>query len=126
MSGTPITHNSGLLRDQADTSNNQPIDGSAHNRSTFERIIEKLEAGDLRLRLRHDRLEESSRTIASAVNRAGMAVIAAAGAVTGALSIGKGPAEWMVWFGLSPLSFVAFAIAFASTTAFFFSMWRSK
>lgn len=94
--------------------------------STFERIIEKLEAGDLRVRLRHDRLDESARVLAAAMNRAGMAVIAAAGAITGALSIGKGPAEWMVWLGLSPLSFVAFAIAFASTVGFFFSMWRSK
>ncbi len=94
--------------------------------STFERIVEKLEAGDLRLRLRHDRLDESARTVSQALNRMGLAIIAAAGAVTGAISMGRGPEEWMVWLGLSPLSLVAFLIAFASTLVFFFSMWRSR
>lgn len=94
--------------------------------STVERIVGKIEAGDLRVRLRHERLDDSARILSSALNRVGMAVIAAAGAVTGAVSLGKGPEEWMVWLGLSPLSLVAFGIAFAATSAFVLSLWRSR
>lgn len=94
--------------------------------STIERIVEKLEAGDLRLRLRHERLDESARTLANGLHRLGMAVIASAGAVTGALSLGKAPDEWVVWLGLSPLSLVAFAISFGAMCMFFFSVWRSR
>ncbi|MDP2340350.1 MAG: AarF/UbiB family protein [Deltaproteobacteria bacterium] len=91
--------------------------------STIERLVEKLEAGELRVRLRHDRLDESARVLSSAMNRVGLAVISASGAVTGALTMGRGPE---VALGLSPLSLIAFAIAFASTSFFFFSMWRGR
>jgi len=91
--------------------------------SSFERIIERVEAGDLRLRLRHDHLEDSARTVATSLNRVGLAVISAAGSVTGALSMGHGHE---VLLGLSPLSLIAFAIAFSSTAFFFFSMLRGR
>jgi ubiquinone biosynthesis protein len=91
--------------------------------SSFERIIERAEAGDLRLRLRHDHLEDSARTVANSLNRVGLAVISAAGAVTGALTMGRGPE---VFLGLSPLSLIAFAIAFSSTALFFFSLVRGR
>ena len=91
--------------------------------SSFERIIERAEAGDLRLRLRHDHLEDSARTVANSLNRVGLAVISAAGAVTGALTMGRGPE---VFLGLSPLSLIAFSIAFSSTALFFFSLIRGR
>lgn len=91
--------------------------------STMERIVEKVEAGELRVRLRHDHLEDSARVVASSLNRVGLAVISAAGAVTGALTMGRGPE---VILGLSPLSLIAFAIAFASTSLFSFSMVRGR
>lgn len=91
--------------------------------STIERLVEKLEAGELRVRLRHDRLDESARVMSNAMNRVGLAVISAAGAVTGALTMGRGPE---VALGLSPLSLIAFAIAFSSTSFFFVSMWRGR
>jgi ubiquinone biosynthesis protein len=91
--------------------------------STMERIVEKIEAGDLQVRLKHDHLAESARTMAAAANRVGLAVISAAGAVTGALTMGRGPE---VFLGLSPLSLIAFGIAFASTAMFFFSMLRGR
>jgi ubiquinone biosynthesis protein len=91
--------------------------------STMERIVEKVEAGDLQVRLRHEHLSESARTMAAAANRIGLAVISAAGAVTGALTMGRGPE---VFLGLSPLSLIAFGIAFSSTVMFFFSMIRGR
>jgi len=91
--------------------------------STMERIVEKIEAGDLQVRLKHEHLTDSARTIAAAANRVGLAVISAAGAVAGALTMGRGPE---VFLGLSPLSLIAFGIAFASTVMFFFSMLRGR
>jgi hypothetical protein len=46
-----------------------------------------------------------------------------AGVLLGALSMGHGHE---VFLGLSPLSLVAFAIAFSSTAFFFFSMLRGR
>ncbi len=91
--------------------------------STIERLVEKLEAGELRVRLRHERLDESARVMSGAMNRVGLAIISAAAAVTGALTMGRGPE---VALGLSPLSLIAFSIAFASTGFFLFSMWRGR
>jgi ubiquinone biosynthesis protein len=91
--------------------------------STLERIVEKVEAGDLRIRLRHERLDDNVRVVGQALNRLGLAVIAAAGAVTGALAMEHGP---QVALGLTPLSLIAFAIAFASTVSFFVSLWRPR
>jgi hypothetical protein len=91
--------------------------------SALERIVEKVEAGDLRVRLRHERLDESTRVLGNALNRLGLAVIAAAGSVTGALAMGHGP---VVALGLTPLSLIAFAIAFSSTVSFFVSLWRPR
>lgn len=91
--------------------------------STVERLIEKLEAGELRIRLRHDRLEESARVVSGSMNRIGLAIIAAAGAIAGALTMERGAAAAL---GLSPLSLVAFGIAFVSTSFFFLSLWRSR
>jgi len=91
--------------------------------STLERIVEKVEAGDLRVRLRHERLDDNVRLLGHALNRLGLAVIAAAGAVAGALAMEHGP---KVALGLTPLSLVAFGIAFASTMSFFVSLWRPR
>jgi ubiquinone biosynthesis protein len=91
--------------------------------SSLERIVEKVEAGDVRLRLRHDNLEDSARLLATSLNRVALAVISAAGAVTGALAMGKGHE---VFWGLSPLSLIAFAISFASTGVFTLSMLRGR
>ena len=91
--------------------------------STFERIVEKIEAGELRVRLRHDNIEDSARMMATSMNRVALAIISAAGAVTGALTMGRGPE---VFLGLSPLSLIAFLIAFASTVVFTLSMLRGR
>lgn len=91
--------------------------------STIERIVEKVDAGDLRVRLRHDHLEDVGLMLSSSMNRVGLAIISAAGAITGALTMGRGPE---VIAGLSPLSLIAFGIAFASTMFFFFSMLRGR
>ncbi len=91
--------------------------------STFERIVAKVEAGELRVRLRHDNIEDSARMMATSLNRVALAIISAAGAVTGALTMGRGPE---VILGLSPLSLIAFAIAFASTAVFTLSMLRGR
>ena len=91
--------------------------------STFERIVAKIEAGELRVRLRHDNIEDSARMMATSLNRVALAIISAAGAVTGALTMGRGPE---VILGLSPLSLIAFAIAFASTAVFTLSMLRGR
>ena len=91
--------------------------------STFERIVAKIEAGELRVRLRHDNIEDSARMTATSLNRVALAIISAAGAVTGALTMGRGPE---VILGLSPLSLIAFAIAFASTAVFTLSMLRGR
>ena len=73
--------------------------------------------------MRHEQLEDTARTLASSMNRVGLAIISAAGAVTGALTMGRGPE---VFLGLSPLSLIAFTIAFSSTALFFFSMLRGR
>jgi ubiquinone biosynthesis protein len=91
--------------------------------SAFERIIEKVEAGDLRVRLRHERLEDNVARLAQAMNRLGMATLAAAGAVAGALSMDHGP---HVVLGLTPISLVGYGIAFSATMSFFVSLWRPR
>ncbi len=91
--------------------------------STLERIIEKVEAGDLRVRLRHERFDDHVDRLSQALNRLGLALLAGAGSVTGALSMNHGP---HVALGLTPVSFVAFAIAFSSTVAFVVSLWRPR
>ncbi|HEY1100951.1 MAG TPA: AarF/UbiB family protein, partial [Myxococcota bacterium] len=91
--------------------------------STFERIVEKIEAGELRVRLRHDNIEDGARMMATSLNRVALAIVAAAGAVAGALTMGRGPE---VFLGLSPISLVAFAIAFAATVVFTLSMLRGR
>jgi ubiquinone biosynthesis protein len=91
--------------------------------STLERIVEKVEAGDLRVRLRHERLDDNTARLAQALNRLGLATLAAAGAVAGALAMEHGP---HVALGMTPISLVAFGIAFSATLSFFFSLWRPR
>ena len=91
--------------------------------ATLERIVEKLDAGDLRVRLNHDGLDDVAVQLSQALNRGGLAIVAAAGAVTGALTLGRTPE---VALGLSPISLIAFGIAFVSTGLFFLSLLRGR
>jgi ubiquinone biosynthesis protein len=91
--------------------------------STLERIVEKVEAGDLRVRLRHERLDDHVARVSQALNRLGLAVLAAAGAVGGGLALDHGP---KVALGLTPLALFAYGVALAATTSFFVSLWRPR
>jgi ubiquinone biosynthesis protein len=91
--------------------------------STFERLTEKFEAGDIRVRIYHEDTERQLQALASGLNRTGLSILAAAGAVTGALTMGKGPE---VLWGLSLISLAGFAIAFIATMIFSVSMVRGR
>jgi ubiquinone biosynthesis protein len=91
--------------------------------STFERLTEKFEAGDIRIRLHHEDTDERLRAIAGGLNRTGLSVLAAAGSLTGALTMGKGPE---VLWGLSPISLAGFTIAFIATVIFSATMLRGR
>ncbi len=77
---------------------------------SIERIIGKLEQGDLVLRMRHDGVGAEVTRVVRAMNRASVALVSAAASVTGALTMERGP---HLWHGFSPISIVAFAIALA-------------
>jgi ubiquinone biosynthesis protein len=91
--------------------------------STLERIVEKVDAGDLRIRLRHERLDDNVARLSQAMNRMGMAVLAAAGSIAGGLAMNHGP---QLVLGLTPISIVSFGIAFVATMSFFVSLWRPR
>jgi ubiquinone biosynthesis protein len=75
---------------------------------TVERIIARLEQGDLVVRMRHDGVEAEVTRLVRAVNRGAVALVSAAASVTGALTMERGP---HLWHGFSPISIVAFGIA---------------
>jgi ubiquinone biosynthesis protein len=91
--------------------------------ATIERLTDKFEAGDVRVRLHHDGMDERLRAVSGALNRASLSILAAAGAITGALTMGKGTD---VMWGLSWVSLAGFTIAFASTLFFGWSWVRGR
>ncbi|HEY4221989.1 MAG TPA: hypothetical protein VGO62_11610, partial [Myxococcota bacterium] len=76
----------------------------------LERIVGKLEQGDLTVRVRHDGLGDEVTRAVRAVNRASVALVSAAASLTGALTMERGP---HLWHGFSPISVAAFFIALA-------------
>lgn len=75
---------------------------------TLERIIGRLEQGDLVVRMRHDGVEPEVTRLVRALNRGAVALVSAAASVTGALTMERGP---HLWYGFSPISIAAFGIA---------------
>lgn len=73
-----------------------------------ERIVARLEQGDLVLRVRHDGVEPEVTRLVRAVNRGAVSLVSAAASITGALTMDRGP---HLWYGFSPISIVAFGIA---------------
>jgi ubiquinone biosynthesis protein len=91
--------------------------------ATIERLVDRFESGDLRVRIRHEKIPDKLDAVSASIHRGGLSILAAAGAVTGALTMTKGPA---LWWGLSPLSLIAFSIAAFCTGLFFWSMVRQR
>jgi ubiquinone biosynthesis protein len=77
---------------------------------TVERIVGRLEQGELVFRVRHDGLEGEVTRLVRALNRGSVALVSAAASLTGALTMERGP---HLWHGFSPISVVAFGIALA-------------
>jgi ubiquinone biosynthesis protein len=75
---------------------------------SLERIIGRLEQGDLAVRVKHDGLGGDVTRVIRAINRSAIALVSAAASLTGALTMDKGP---HVWLGFSPISIIAFGIA---------------
>jgi ubiquinone biosynthesis protein len=75
---------------------------------TLERIVGRLEQGDLQMRVKHDGLDVEVHRVVRSVNRASVALVSAAASLTGALTMNRGE---HLWYGFSPISVVAFAIA---------------
>jgi ubiquinone biosynthesis protein len=75
---------------------------------TVERIVSRLEQGDLVMRVRHDAVEPEVTRLVRALNRGSVALVSAAASVTGALTMERGP---YLWHGFSPISIAAFGIA---------------
>jgi ubiquinone biosynthesis protein len=75
---------------------------------TVERIVGRLEAGDLQMRMRHEGLDVEVGRLVRSVNRAAVALVSAAASLTGALTMNRGE---HLWYGFSPISIVAFGIA---------------
>jgi len=78
----------------------------------LERIIARLERGELVMRVKHEDRDAQVDRMVRMGNRASVAVISAAAAITGALTLESGP---VLWRGYSPLSLIAFAIALVGT-----------
>lgn len=76
---------------------------------TAERIVTKLEQGDLSLRMRHEGVDVEVTRMVRALNRGAVSIVTAAALLTAALTFEKGP---LVWHGFSPFSIAALAIAF--------------
>lgn len=76
---------------------------------TIERIITKLEQGDLSVKLRHDGVDAEVTRVVRALNRGAVAMVSAAALLTAALTFEKGP---YLWHGFSPFSVGGLAIAF--------------
>lgn len=75
---------------------------------TLERIVGRLEQGDLQVRVRHEGVEVEVRRVVRGVNRASVALVSASASLTGALTMDRGP---HLWHGFSPISIIAFSIA---------------
>jgi ubiquinone biosynthesis protein len=75
---------------------------------SLERIIARLEQGDLTTRIRHEGLTPDVTRVIRAVNRASVALVSAAASLTGALTMERGP---HLFHGFSPISIAAFIIA---------------
>jgi ubiquinone biosynthesis protein len=75
---------------------------------SMERIVTRLEQGDLTLRMRFNDVETEVTRVVRAVNRVAVALVTGAAALAGALTIDRGP---HLWHGFSPTSIVAFAVA---------------
>lgn len=75
---------------------------------TLERIVGRLEAGDLQTRTKIDGLDVEVGRLVRGVNRFAVALISAAASLTGALTMNRGE---HLWYGFSPISVVAFGIA---------------
>lgn len=74
----------------------------------IERIVSRLERGELALRVEHDGLDDHVTRLVRAANRASIALISAAASITGALSLDHGTVRWL---DVSPVSFIAFSVA---------------
>ncbi|MBI1946998.1 MAG: phosphotransferase [Deltaproteobacteria bacterium] len=80
---------------------------------TVDRIVTKLEQGDLTVRLKHEELAPEVTRLVRALNRGAVAVISAAALMAAALTLDKGP---HLWHGFSPLSIAALFIVFGGLT----------
>lgn len=76
----------------------------------FERLLTRLEQGDLALRMRHEELEPQVMRLVRAGNRAAVSIVVAAASLTGALTMGRGP---LVAWGMGPVTLASFAVAVA-------------
>jgi ubiquinone biosynthesis protein len=75
---------------------------------SIERIIARLEQGDLALRMRLDDVDSQVTRLVRAFNRVSVALVTGAAALAGAMTIDRGP---HLWHGLSPASIVTFTVA---------------
>lgn len=80
---------------------------------TVERIVSKIEQGDLTVRLKHEEVTPEVTRLVRALNRGAVAIISAAALLTAALTVGKGP---HLWYGFSPMSIAALAIVMGGLT----------
>jgi ubiquinone biosynthesis protein len=77
---------------------------------SVERIIARIEQGDIAVRNRLEGLDPLVTRLVRAFNRMAVAMVSAAASLTGAMTMDRGP---YLWHGFSPTSVVAFAIAAA-------------
>ncbi len=73
-----------------------------------ERLLSRLEQGDLAVRMRHEELEPQVKSLVRGLNRAAVALVVAAASITGALTMRAGPP---VALGAGAVSVVSFGIA---------------
>lgn len=90
---------------------------------SIERIMGRVERGELSLRLRHDGVEAHVTRLVRALNRGSIALVSAAASLTGALTMERGP---HLVHGFSPISLVAFGIALAGLVALVVGMARGR
>lgn len=88
-----------------------------------ERIVGRVERGDLPVRLRHEGLDAHVTRLVRALNRGSVALVSAAASLTGALTMERGP---YLWHGFSPISVVAFGIALSGLVWLFAGVLRGR
>jgi len=76
----------------------------------LERLLSRLEQGDIVVRLRHESLEPEVTRVVRALNRGAVSIVVAASSLTGALTLDHGRA---VALGLPALSLLSFAVSTA-------------